>query len=234
MCPTRRGYGRPQCGVAEARGAVVYFLDDDCVRSRLVGRAVERSCLWRSRFAAARVPGQPGSPRLEYLSTDGPVLSPGLAAGPRAICQLEPDCAARGDRESRCLTPRSPSARVATSPLARASLASACATTEGPRDALSAVHGLSDYLGKVRHYGTGTSQYFRRWSEEEPMRACSLSSRAAPASAARAFAAGTAYLVARNLPQCPDALPLSPLLFVGQVWWQWGGYEAMKMEQQAC
>ena len=47
-------------------------------------------------------------------------------------------------------------------------------------------------------------------------------------------AAGTAYLVARNLPQCPDALPLSPLLFVGQVWWQWGGYEAMKMERRAC
>ena len=39
-------------------------------------------------------------------------------------------------------------------------------------------------------------------------------------------AAGTAYLVARNLPQNPDALPLSPLLFVGQLWWHWGGFEA--------
>jgi hypothetical protein len=46
-------------------------------------------------------------------------------------------------------------------------------------------------------------------------------------------AAGTAYLVARNLPQCPDALPLSPLLFVGQLCWQWGGVEAMRQVQEA-
>jgi hypothetical protein len=44
-------------------------------------------------------------------------------------------------------------------------------------------------------------------------------------------AAGTAYLVARNLPQNPDAVPLSPLLFVGQLWWHWGGFEAMRHEQ---
>jgi hypothetical protein len=41
-------------------------------------------------------------------------------------------------------------------------------------------------------------------------------------------AAGTAYLVARNLPQNIDAVPLSPLLFVGQLWWHWGGFEAMR------
>ena len=96
-----------------------------------------------------------------------------------------------------------------------------------------AIHGLSDYLGKMRHYGTGTSQYFRRWRDEEPL------ARLFPASPALRLlmlpalsAAGTAYLVARNLPQYLDALPLSPLLFVGQVWWQWGGYEAMQLERQ--
>jgi hypothetical protein len=50
---------------------------------------------------------------------------------------------------------------------------------------------------------------------------------------ARLFLAGTAYLVARKLPQCPDALPLSPLLFVGQLCWQWGGVEAMRQVQKA-
>ncbi len=37
-----------------------------------------------------------------------------------------------------------------------------------------AIHGLSDYLGKMRHYGTGTSQYFRRWQRGRThWRACS-------------------------------------------------------------
>ena len=39
-------------------------------------------------------------------------------------------------------------------------------------------------------------------------------------------------VVARNLPQCPDAVPFSPLLFLGQLWWHWGGYEAMREERR--
>ena len=65
-----------------------------------------------------------------------------------------------------------------------------------------AIHRLSDYLGKMRHYGTGTSQYFRRWQGEERL------ARLFPANPALRLlmlpalsAAGTAYLVARNLPQ---------------------------------
>ncbi len=96
-----------------------------------------------------------------------------------------------------------------------------------------AIHALSDYLGKMRHYGTGTSQYFRRWRDEEPL------ARLFPANPALRLlmlpalsAAGTAYLVARNLPQCPDAVPLSPLLFIGQICWHWGGFEAMRREHR--
>jgi GT2 family glycosyltransferase len=91
-----------------------------------------------------------------------------------------------------------------------------------------AIYRLADYLGKMRHYGTGTSQYFRRWHAEEPLARLFPTSPSARLLCLPALAvAGTAYLVARNLPQCPDALPLSPLLFVGQLWWQWGGYEAL-------
>jgi GT2 family glycosyltransferase len=92
-----------------------------------------------------------------------------------------------------------------------------------------AIYRVSEYLAKMRHYGTGTSQYFRRWRDEEPLASVFPASPAARLLLLPALAAaGTAYLVARNLPQNPDAVPLSPLLFVGQLWWHWGGFEAMR------
>ena len=231
----RRGYGYARNrGLAEAQGAVIYFLDDDCVPepdwSDVLWNALDSGDA--DLASGSRTPGQPGlAARLEYLSTDGPVLSPGLAAGPARHLStsnliLRRDVVAKVGCFDTALTmcedrdfttrARKLGFRLRYQPQAR--------VTHYP-----AIFRISDYLGKMRHYGTGTSQYFRRWREEEPI------ARLFPASpSARLLllpalaAAGTAYLVARNLPQCPDALPLSPLLFVGQVWWQWGGYEAMR------
>jgi GT2 family glycosyltransferase len=231
----RRGYGHARNrGLAEASGAVIYFLDDDCVPEPDWSEV-----LWTTLHSDAadlasgsRAPGQPGlAARLEYLSTDGPVLSPSLAAGPARHLSTS-NLILRRDViekvgcfdtkltmcEDRDFTTRARKLgfRLRYEPRAR--------VTHYP-----AIHGLSDYLGKMRHYGTGTSEYFRRWREEEPL------ARFFPASPALRLlmlpalsAAGVTYLIARNLPQNPDALPLSPLLFLGQLWWQWGGFEATR------
>jgi GT2 family glycosyltransferase len=237
----RRGYGHARNrGLAEARGDVIYFLDDDCVPE-----PDWSDILWNvlnsgdaDLASGSRTPGQKGlAARLEYLSTDGPVLSPGLAAGPARHLSTS-NLILRRDViekvgcfdtmltmcEDRDFTTRARKLgfRLRYEPQAR--------VTHYP-----AIHGLSDYLGKMRHYGNGTSQYFRRWRDEEPL------ARLFPANPALRLlmlpalsAAGTAYLVARNLPRCPDAVPLSPLLFVGQICWHWGGFEAMRMEKRAC
>jgi GT2 family glycosyltransferase len=234
----RRGYGHARNrGLAEASGALIYFLDDDCVPE-----PDWADVLWTVLDSGAadlasgsRIPGQPGlAARLEYLSTDGPVLSPALTAGParhlstsnlilRREVVAKTGCfdATLAMCEDRDFTTRARKLgfRLRFEPKAR--------VTHYP-----AIHRISEYLAKMRHYGTGTSQYFLRWRGEEPLarlfpanpgaRLCIL-----PALAA----AGTAYLVARNLPQNPDAVPLSPLLFVGQLWWHWGGFEAVRQAQ---
>jgi GT2 family glycosyltransferase len=231
----RRGYGHARNrGLAEASGAIIYFLDDDCVPE-----PDWSDVLWNvlnsgdaDLASGSRVPGQPGlAARLEYLSTDGPVLSPNIAAGPARHLSTS-NLILRRDVitkvgcfdttltmcEDRDFTTRARmlGLRLRYEPKAR--------VTHYPE-----IYRLSNYLEKMRHYGTGTSQYFRRWREEEPI------GRLFPASpSARLLllpalaAAGTAYLVARNLPQNPDAVPLSPLLFVGQLWWHFGGFEAAR------
>jgi GT2 family glycosyltransferase len=235
----RRGYGNARNrGLSEAGGDVIYFLDDDCVPE-----PDWADVLWNVLDSGAadlasgsRTPGQPGlAARLEYLSTDGPVLSPALTAGParhlstsnlilRREVVTKTGCfdATLSMCEDRDFTTRARKLgfRLRYEPKAR--------VTHYP-----AIHRVPEYLAKMRHYGTGTSQYFRRWSDEETLAGLFPASPAArfillPALAA----AGTAYLVARNLPQNPDAIPLSPLLFVGQLWWHWGGFEAMRMEQR--
>jgi GT2 family glycosyltransferase len=235
----RRGYGQARNrGLAEAQGAVIYFLDDDCIPepdwSNVLWNVLDSGDA--DLASGSRTPGQPGlAARLEYLSTDGPVLSPYLTAGParhlstsnlilrrnvvEKVGHFDTTLTMCEDRDFTTRA-RKLGFRLRYEPKAR--------VTHYP-----AIHRLSDYLGKMRHYGTGTSQYFRRWQDEEPL------ARLFPASpSARLLllpalaAAGTAYLVARNLPQCPDALPLSPLLFVGQVWWQWGGFEAMRLQRR--
>jgi GT2 family glycosyltransferase len=237
----RRGYANARNrGLAEARGDVIYFLDDDCVPDRDWA-----DVLWNVLDSGAadlasgsRASGQPGlAARLEYLSTDGPVLSPALNAGParhlstsnlilRREVVAKTGCfdATLAMCEDRDFTTRARKLgfRLRYEPKAR--------VTHYP-----AIHRVSEYLAKMRHYGTGTSQYFRRWRDEEALAGLFPASPAArfillPALAA----AGTAYLVARNLPQNPDAVPLSPLLFVGQLWWHWGGFEAMRQERRSC
>jgi GT2 family glycosyltransferase len=235
----RRGYGHARNrGLAEASGAFIYFLDDDCVPE-----PDWADVLWNVLDSGAadlasgsRVPGQPGlAARLEYLSTDGPVLSPALTAGParhlstsnlilRREVAAKTGCfdATLAMCEDRDFTTRARKLgfRLRYEPAAR--------VTHYP-----AIYRISEYLAKMRHYGTGTSQYFLRWRDEEAL------ARVFPASPpARLFllpalaAAGTAYLVARNLPQNLDAISLSPLLFVGQLWWHWGGFEAMRQQRR--
>lgn len=231
----RRGYGHARNrGLAEAQGDIVYFLDDDCVP-----QADWSDVLWNVLESGAadlasgsRTPGQPGlAARLEYLSTDGPVLSPSLAAGParhlstsnlivrREVIEkvgcFDTTLVMCEDRDYTTRA-RKLGFRLRFEPKAR--------VTHYP-----AIRGFSDYLGKMRHYGTGTSQYFLRWRDEEPLARWFPSNPPLRLLLAPALsAAGTAYLVARNLPQNPDALPLSPLLFAGQLWWQWGGFEATR------
>jgi GT2 family glycosyltransferase len=231
----RRGYGHARNrGLAEAGGAVIYFLDDDCVPepnwSDVLWNVIDSGAA--DLASGSRVPGQPGlAARLEYLSTDGPVLSPGIAAGPARHLStsnliLRRDVVAKVGCfdttltmcEDRDFTTRARKLgfRLRYEPQAR--------VTHYP-----AIHRLSDYLGKMRHYGTGTSQYFRRWRDEEPLAHLFPTNPALRLALLPALsAAGTAYLVARNLPQNPDAIPLSPLLFIGQLWWHFGGFEAVR------
>jgi GT2 family glycosyltransferase len=234
-----RGYGRARNrGLTEAHGDIIYFLDDDCVPEP-DWAAVLWSVLESRRADLAggsRSPGQPGmAARLEYLSTDGPVLSPRLAAGParhlstsnlilrrevvEKVGQFDATLVMCEDRDFTTRA-RMQGFRLYYEPKARV-------THFAP------VRHLSEYLGKMRHYGHGTSQHFLRWRDEEPL------ARLFPTSPMARFvllpvlaAAGTGYLVVRNLPQCPDAVPLSPLLFFGQIWWHWGGFEAMREERR--
>jgi GT2 family glycosyltransferase len=237
----RRGYANARNrGLAEARGDVIYFLDDDCVPdpdwADVLWNALDSGAA--DLASGSRAPGQPGlAARLEYLSTDGPVLSPALTAGParhlstsnlllRREVATKTGCfdAALTMCEDRDFTTRARKLgfRLRYEPKAR--------VTHYP-----AIHRVSEYLAKMRHYGTGTSQYFRRWGAEEPLAGMFPASPAARLLLLPALAAaGTGYLVARNLPQNLDSIPLSPLLFVGQLWWHWGGYEAMRQERRSC
>jgi len=237
----RRGYANARNrGLAEARGDVIYFLDDDCVPdpdwADVLWNVLESGAA--DLASGSRAPGQPGlAARLEYLSTDGPVLSPALAAGParhlstsnlllRREVVTKTGCfdAALTMCEDRDFTTRASKLgfRLRYEPKAR--------VTHYP-----AIHRVSEYLAKMRHYGTGTSQYFRRWRAEEPLAGMFPASPAVRLLLLPALAAaGAGYLVARNLPQNLDAIPLSPLLFVGQLWWHWGGYEAMRQERRSC
>ncbi len=235
----QRGYGRARNrGLTEAQGEYIYFLDDDCVPepdwADVLRRVLDSGVA--DLAGGSRMPGQKGlAARLEYLSTDGPVLSPRLAAGPARhlstsnlilrrdvvdqVGQFDVTLVMCEDRDYTTRA-RKRNFRLYYEPAARV-------THFAP------IYQFSEFLAKMRHYGHGTSQYFDRWRDEEPL------ARLFPTSPAERLimlpvlaALGTGYLVKRNLPQCPDAIPLSPLLFVGQLWWHYGGFEAMREERR--
>ncbi len=230
----RRGYGCARNrGLAEARGDVLYFLDDDCVAEpdwaavlfdALAAGSADFLC-------GSRAAGRRGlAARLEYLSTDGPVLSPRLPAGPQGHLStsnliFRREAAARTGAfdeslamcEDRDFTARARALgyRLRFEPRARVTH-------------YSGVFRMRDYLARMRHYGFGTSQYFAQRPEEPLARAFPRSPAARLLLLPLLAAAGTGYLVLRNLPQHWDAIPLSPLLFLGQLWWHWGGFQAMR------
>lgn len=236
----QRGYGEARNrGLADARGGILYFLDDDCPAQ---SDWAER--LWNiidsgeaDLAGGSRVSGQPGlAARLEYLSTDGPVLSPRLGRG-----------AARHLSTSNLVMRREVVEKTGCFDHTLAMCEDRDFTTRALRHGFrlfyepaarvthySSVLRFSEYLARMRHYGFGTSQYFDRRRGEEPL------ARVFPRNpAARLLllpvlaAAGTGYLVMRNLPRHPDAVALSPLLFAGQLWWHWGGFTAMRHKRQA-
>jgi GT2 family glycosyltransferase len=228
----RRGYGCARNrGLAEARGDILYFLDDDCVAEpnwaeQLYG-ALDRADL----AGGARVSGRTGlAARLEYLSTDGPVLSPKLPPGPAshlstsnlifrrdvvdqvgafdeklAMCEDRDFTARARDRGFRLRF--EPSARVTH---------------------YSSVFEFADYFARMRHYGFGTSQYFAQRPEEPLARLFPKSAAARLMLLPFLASAGTGYLILRNLPHHPDAIPLFPFLLAGQWAWHWGGWQAMR------
>jgi GT2 family glycosyltransferase len=226
----RRGYGCARNrGLAEARGEVLYFLDDDCVAD-----PDWAEILWKADadFAGgSRVAGRSGlAARLEYLSTDGPVLSPELPSGEPphlstsnlifrrpAADRVGPFDEGLAMCEDRDFTARARAAgyRLRFEPRARVTH-------------YSSVFAMRDYLGRMRHYGLGTSQYFAQRPEEPLARIFPRSAALRLALLPLLAAAGTAYLVRRNLPHHWDAIPLSPLLFLGQLAWHWGGFQAMR------
>jgi len=230
----RRGYGCARNrGLAEARGDLLYFLDDDCAAepdwAEILYEAVTSG---RADLAGgSRISGRTGlAARLEYLSTDGPVLSPRLPARPAPHLStsnllLRREAAERTGRfdeslamcEDRDFTARARDLgyRLLFEPHARVTH-------------YSSVTRFADYLARMRHYGFGTSQYFAQRPSEPLARYFPTSPAARLALLPALAAAGAAYLVRRNLPHHPDAIPLSPLLYAGQLSWHWGGYQAMR------
>lgn len=233
----RRGYGSARNrGLREAQGKILYFLDDDCV-----AEPDWAAILWdtlasgRADLAGgSRVSGRAGlAARLEYLSTDGPVLSPRLPG--RAVPHLstsnlilrrevaetvgafDETLAMCEDRDF-TVRAREKGFRLLYEPRARVTH-------------FSSVDRFPVYLARMRHYGLGTSQYFARRPTESLARFFPSHPLARLALLPFLAAAGTGYLVKGNLPHGWDAVPLSPLLFLGQFWWHWGGYEAMRRER---
>ncbi len=231
----RRGYGIARnCGVSEARGRVLLFLDDDC----LADRDWTRTLLADLESGAADIVGgsrictRPGlAAHLDYLSTDAPVLDPGRARGPAShlstsnlamrrtvserVGPFDEQLSMCEDRDF-CARARAQGFRLLYDPAARVA-------HQPP------LHGFSDYLHKMEQYGLGTSQYFLKHREEEPLARIFPRSAAARLLMLPALAAmGTAYLVAKNLRHRPEAIALSPLLLLGQFFWHWGGYLATR------
>jgi len=229
-----RGYGRARNrGLSEAHGEVLYFLDDDCV-----AEPDWAEVLWNlvksgqaELGGGSRVSGYSGmAARVEYLSTDGPALSPRLAPGNRhhlstsnlVLLRKVVDRVGRFDEtlamcEDRDFTVRAAENgfRLYFEPKARVTH-------------YAGVESMAVYLRRMRHYGFGTSQFFARRPTESLARFFPRHPLIRLLSLPLLAVAGTGYLVWHNLQNGWDCLLLSPALCMGQLWWQWGGYQAMR------
>ncbi len=168
----RRGYGCARNrGLREARGDLLYFLDDDCAAEPDWAEVLfEAVTTGRADLAGgSRISGRSGlAARLEYLSTDGPVLSPRLPARPAPHLST-----------SNLLMRREVAERVGCFDEALAMCEDRDFTARArdlgfrllfePRARVthySSVSRFADYLARMRHYGFGTSQYFVQRPDE--------------------------------------------------------------------
>ena len=230
-----RGYGTARNrGLSEAHGEVIYFLDDDCVAEP--GWAETLWNLVKSGHAdlacGSRVSGQPGfASRIEYLSTDGPALSPKLPAGPRhhlstsnlVLLRKVVEQVGRFDETLAMCEDRDYTVRAAEKGFILYFEPKARVTH------YAGVDTVKTFLRRMRHYGFGTSQFFASRPAESLARFFPRQPFIRLLSIPFLAVAGTGYLVLRNLQNGWDCVLLSPALWLGQLWWQWGGYRAMQV-----
>ena len=238
---SRRGYGFARNrGLQEARGDILLSMDDDCYAHKdWVGDLLRPLNEGEAEIAGgSRTCGTKGlAARLDYLCTDAPVLHPELPRGyvdalstsnlamlrsvVDRVGEFDESLATCEDRDF-CRRARSLGYRILFEP-------SATVRHQPP------IKSFGDYTRRMVRYGKGTSQYFLRHPREE------ILSMLFPSQPMLRLAfwpllagLGTGYLAYRNWPRCPDALLLSPLIFVGQVCWHWGGYLATRQEKVHC
>ncbi len=235
LAEPRRGYGAARnCGLARSSGRILVFLDDDC----------QAAPDWMEKLLApiesgeadivggSRICVRPGlAARLDYLSADAPVLHPRLprryvrhlSTANLAMCRgvgekvgvFDETLATCEDRDF-CARALALGCRILYEPEARVSH-------------LPPIYGLPDYFRRMVRYGRGTSQYFLRHRDTEPLARLFPASPALRLLMLPALAAmGAGYLVWKNWPFEPAAAWLSPLLLCGQLCWHWGGYLAAR------
>ncbi len=238
---TRRGFGHARnCGLREARGKILVSMDDDCRAAPdwMANLLAPLEAGEAEMVGGSRTCGTKGLPaRLDYLATDAPVLHPALPRGyvpalstsnlamwhcvAERVGEFDATLATCEDRDF-CRRARAHGFRILFEPSARV-------------EHQPPVKTFADYLKRMVRYGLGTSQYFLRHPRQEKL------ARLLPAAPALRLALwpflaalGTGYLAWKNWPRRPDAALLSPLLFVGQLGWHWGGYLAAREERKHC
>ena len=216
----RRGYGHARNrGLAEARGRR-HLLPGRRLRSgtRLVGRAVEcsrfRRCRSRQRLPRSGPAGSCGAPGIS-LDRRPRLVARSRRRSRAPSVHFEPHPAPRRGRESRLLRHHAHHVRGSRLHHARAQARLPSALrTQGPRYALSRDSPALRLPGKDAPLRNRNVAVFPPLARRRTPRAlCSPASPALRLLLLPALAAaGTAYLVARNLPQCPDAAAAQPVV----------------------
>jgi len=236
----RRGYGAARNrGLSEARGRILLFLDDDCqaepdwIETLLKPlEAGEADIAGGSRDC--RRPGL--AARLDYLSADAPVLHPRLER--RYVTHMSTSNLAMWSEAARKTGPFDESlATCEDRDFCKRALESGIRILFEPGALVHhqpPIERLADYWTRMVRYGRGTSEYFLLHRDSEPLAPLFPASPVMRLLLLPALAAlGSGYLVWKNLPREPAAIWLSPLLFTGQICWQWGGYLATRQDRKA-